>query len=47
MNSRQRSYWIEIARKFPGTNIWVLVFDTPYEVGTRDRTLSAKVALNL
>ncbi|KAF4610539.1 hypothetical protein D9613_006727 [Agrocybe pediades] len=29
---RQRSYWIQIAREFPGTEIWVIVFDTPYEV---------------
>ncbi|KAF8075076.1 hypothetical protein FPV67DRAFT_1475909 [Lyophyllum atratum] len=30
-NAAQRSYWIEIAREFPGTSIWVIVFDTPYE----------------
>ncbi|PPQ66665.1 hypothetical protein CVT26_009419 [Gymnopilus dilepis] len=29
----QRSYWINIAREFPGTTVWVIVFDTPYEVG--------------
>ncbi|KAF9477768.1 P-loop containing nucleoside triphosphate hydrolase protein [Pholiota conissans] len=31
-NASQRSYWIEIAREFPGTAIWAIVFDTPYEV---------------
>ncbi|KAF9564263.1 P-loop containing nucleoside triphosphate hydrolase protein [Agrocybe pediades] len=31
-NASQRSYWIQIAREFPGTEIWVIVFDTPYEV---------------
>jgi len=31
-NASQRSYWIEIAREFPGTLIWVIVFDTPYEI---------------
>jgi hypothetical protein len=29
---RQRSHWINIAREFPGTSIWVIVFDTPYDV---------------
>ncbi|RDB23824.1 hypothetical protein Hypma_009019 [Hypsizygus marmoreus] len=33
-NAAQRSYWIKIAREFPGTSIWVIVFDTPYEVST-------------
>ncbi|KDQ61586.1 hypothetical protein JAAARDRAFT_99271, partial [Jaapia argillacea MUCL 33604] len=28
----QRSHWINIAHEFPGTSIWVLVFDTPYDV---------------
>ncbi|EFI27411.1 hypothetical protein CC1G_14882 [Coprinopsis cinerea okayama7 len=28
----QRFHWIKIAREFPGTLIWVIVFDTPYEV---------------
>ncbi|KAG6817529.1 hypothetical protein H0H87_007497 [Tephrocybe sp. NHM501043] len=31
-DSAQRSYWIQIAHEFPGTSIWVIVFDTPYEV---------------
>ncbi|KAF9462951.1 P-loop containing nucleoside triphosphate hydrolase protein [Collybia nuda] len=31
-NVTQRSYWIEIAREFPGTSIWVIVFDTPYHI---------------
>ncbi|KAF8972654.1 P-loop containing nucleoside triphosphate hydrolase protein, partial [Flammula alnicola] len=31
-NAAQRSYWIEIAREFPGTAVWVIVFDTPYEI---------------
>ncbi|KAF8159796.1 AAA domain-containing protein [Crassisporium funariophilum] len=30
-NASQRSYWIEIAREFPETVAWVIVFDTPYE----------------
>ena len=29
----QRSYWIQIAQEFPGTRVWVIVFDTPYDVG--------------
>ncbi|KAF9526138.1 AAA domain-containing protein, partial [Crepidotus variabilis] len=31
-NAAQRSYWIEIANEFPQIAIWVIVFDTPYEV---------------
>ncbi|KAF8884988.1 P-loop containing nucleoside triphosphate hydrolase protein, partial [Infundibulicybe gibba] len=31
-NAPQRAYWIDIAREFPGVSIWVIVFDTPYEV---------------
>ncbi|EDR05659.1 uncharacterized protein LACBIDRAFT_302796 [Laccaria bicolor S238N-H82] len=31
-NESQRSYWIDIAHEFPGTAIWVIVFDTPYEI---------------
>ncbi|KAH0582956.1 hypothetical protein H2248_010852 [Termitomyces sp. 'cryptogamus'] len=31
-DAAQRSYWIQIAHEFPGTSIWVIVFDTPYEV---------------
>ncbi|KZT00666.1 P-loop containing nucleoside triphosphate hydrolase protein, partial [Laetiporus sulphureus 93-53] len=31
-DERQRATWINIAREFPGTQVWVLVFDTPYEV---------------
>ncbi|KAH9479653.1 Transcription factor bHLH140 [Psilocybe cubensis] len=31
-NAAQRSYWIKIAREFPGTEVWVIVFDTPYEI---------------
>ncbi|KAF7430549.1 hypothetical protein PC9H_006257 [Pleurotus ostreatus] len=30
-NESQRAYWITIAREFPGTSVWVIVFDTPYE----------------
>ncbi|KAK0202852.1 AAA domain-containing protein [Desarmillaria ectypa] len=30
-NEAQRKYWIQIAQEF-GTLIWVIVFDTPYEV---------------
>ncbi|KAF9258900.1 P-loop containing nucleoside triphosphate hydrolase protein [Marasmius fiardii PR-910] len=30
-NASQRRYWIDIAREFPGTLIWVIVFNTPYE----------------
>ncbi|KAI0690989.1 AAA domain-containing protein [Cerioporus squamosus] len=28
----QRATWINIANEFPNTSVWVLVFDTPYEV---------------
>ncbi|KAF5355250.1 hypothetical protein D9758_006029 [Tetrapyrgos nigripes] len=31
-NPSQRRYWIDIAHEFPGSQIWVIVFDTPYEV---------------
>ncbi|KAI0727464.1 P-loop containing nucleoside triphosphate hydrolase protein [Fomitopsis betulina] len=31
-DARQRATWIRIAREFPGTDVWVLVFDTPYAV---------------
>jgi len=30
-NALQRSHWIEIASEFPGTLIWLIVFDVPYE----------------
>ncbi|CCM01210.1 uncharacterized protein FIBRA_03258 [Fibroporia radiculosa] len=29
---RQRATWINMAYEFPGTQVWILVFDTPYEV---------------
>jgi len=32
IDSTQRSHWIGIAREFPGTPVWVIVFDTPYDV---------------
>jgi len=32
INAEQRSYWINIAREFPGTLVWIIVFDTPYEI---------------
>ncbi|KIJ55381.1 hypothetical protein M422DRAFT_23979 [Sphaerobolus stellatus SS14] len=31
-NQSQRQHWIDIARSFPNTTIWALIFDTPYEV---------------
>ncbi|KAH9943560.1 P-loop containing nucleoside triphosphate hydrolase protein [Amylocystis lapponica] len=31
-DAQQRATWINIAREFPGTLVWVLVLDTPYEV---------------
>ncbi|KAJ7746892.1 P-loop containing nucleoside triphosphate hydrolase protein [Mycena maculata] len=35
----QRAHWIKISREFPGTLIWVIVFDTPKDVcATRLRT---------
>ncbi|KAK7445415.1 hypothetical protein VKT23_014832 [Stygiomarasmius scandens] len=34
-NPAQRRYWIDIAHEFPGTLIWVIVFDTPYEECTQ------------
>jgi len=41
-NAAQRSHWIEIAREFPGTVVWVIVFDTPYEIcATRLQTRSS------
>ena len=30
----QRATWIRIARSVPGTLVWVIVFDTPYEVSS-------------
>lgn len=33
---RQRSHWIGIAREFPGTPVWVIVFDTPYDVSAKN-----------
>ncbi|KAI0255811.1 hypothetical protein BJV78DRAFT_576204 [Lactifluus subvellereus] len=32
LDSTQRSHWTGIAREFPGTAVWIIVFDTPYEV---------------
>ncbi|EPS96882.1 hypothetical protein FOMPIDRAFT_1025210 [Fomitopsis schrenkii] len=40
-DARQRATWINMAREFPGTEAWVLVFDTPYaicEQRLRERT---------
>ncbi|TFY75265.1 hypothetical protein EWM64_g8745, partial [Hericium alpestre] len=34
-DASQRAHWINIAREFPGTPIWVLFFDTPYYVHLR------------
>ncbi|PCH44792.1 nucleoside triphosphate hydrolase protein [Wolfiporia cocos MD-104 SS10] len=31
-DAQQRATWIGIAREFPGTQVWVVVLDTPYEV---------------
>ncbi|TFL01893.1 AAA domain-containing protein, partial [Pterulicium gracile] len=31
-NAGQRAYWISIAREFPNVDVWVIVFDTPYQV---------------
>ncbi|KAJ6581219.1 hypothetical protein B0H19DRAFT_1060857 [Mycena capillaripes] len=31
-DASQRAHWIKIAREFPGTLVWVLVFDTPKDV---------------
>ncbi|KAF9447515.1 hypothetical protein P691DRAFT_706666 [Macrolepiota fuliginosa MF-IS2] len=31
-DAAQRSHWIKIAHEFPGTLVWVIVFDTPYEI---------------
>ncbi|KAJ7743116.1 P-loop containing nucleoside triphosphate hydrolase protein [Mycena metata] len=31
-DASQRAHWIKIAREFPGTLVWILVFDTPKEV---------------
>ncbi|KAH9975886.1 P-loop containing nucleoside triphosphate hydrolase protein [Lactifluus volemus] len=32
LDSTQRSHWIDIAHEFAGTEVWVIVFDTPYDV---------------
>ncbi|KAI0060940.1 P-loop containing nucleoside triphosphate hydrolase protein [Artomyces pyxidatus] len=32
LDESQRAHWINIARDFPGTAVWVIVFDTPYQV---------------
>ncbi|KAI0296001.1 hypothetical protein BC826DRAFT_908766 [Russula brevipes] len=32
VDSAQRSHWIRIAREFPDTAVWVIFFDTPYDV---------------
>ncbi|KAJ6624965.1 P-loop containing nucleoside triphosphate hydrolase protein [Mycena sp. CBHHK59/15] len=38
-DASQRAHWIKIAHEFPGTLIWVIVFDTPKDVcATRLRT---------
>ncbi|KAF5373333.1 hypothetical protein D9615_007444 [Tricholomella constricta] len=42
-NAAQRSYWIEIAREFPGTSVWVIVFDTPYEGSDQRRVGLGKI----
>ncbi|KAF7356848.1 hypothetical protein MVEN_01020500 [Mycena venus] len=31
-DASQRAHWIKIAREFPGTLVWVLVFDIPKDV---------------
>ncbi|KAK2465654.1 hypothetical protein APHAL10511_002198 [Amanita phalloides] len=31
-DASQRSHWIKIANDFPGTLIWLIVFDIPYEI---------------
>ncbi|TFK74915.1 P-loop containing nucleoside triphosphate hydrolase protein [Pluteus cervinus] len=31
-NEQQRAHWVNIASEFPGTRVWVIVFDTPYEI---------------
>ncbi|KAJ7173791.1 P-loop containing nucleoside triphosphate hydrolase protein [Mycena filopes] len=31
-DASQRAHWIRIAREFPGTLVWILVFDTPKDV---------------
>ncbi len=42
LHSSQRAYWINIAREFPGTSVWVIVFDTPYEVSWPFHQLSIR-----
>ncbi|GJE91124.1 hypothetical protein PsYK624_072730 [Phanerochaete sordida] len=32
VDPQQRLTWVRIAREFPGTLVWVLEFDTPYEI---------------
>ncbi|EGO22119.1 hypothetical protein SERLADRAFT_451010 [Serpula lacrymans var. lacrymans S7.9] len=41
-DASQRSYWINIAREFPGISVWVIVFDCPQSVCAsrlRERTV--------
>ena len=38
---RQRSHWIDMAREFPGTAVWAIVFDIPYEVSAKKKNLPA------
>jgi len=32
IDQSQRAHWIRIAREFPNTPVWIIVFDTPYDV---------------
>ncbi|KAJ3866261.1 P-loop containing nucleoside triphosphate hydrolase protein, partial [Lentinula novae-zelandiae] len=32
IDESQRAHWIRLAYEFPGTRVWVIFFDTPYEV---------------
>ncbi|KAF9078174.1 P-loop containing nucleoside triphosphate hydrolase protein [Rhodocollybia butyracea] len=41
IDESQRAHWINIAREFSNTSVWIIVFDTPYDVCAsrlRDRT---------
>jgi predicted kinase len=45
-DAAQRSHWVNIAKEFPETPVWIIVFDTPKDVCAtrlRKRTFAQKV----
>lgn len=43
-DNRQRSYWTNIAREFPGTTVSIIVFDTPYQVSNLEPFLTPRIS---